>query len=273
MFSSIPKVTRQLLLINIIVFVTQQLIPPLDFYGSLHYVLSPYFHFYQPFTYMFLHGSVSHLLFNMLALWMFGRSVEPALGSQRFLTFYLVCGLGAALCQELWQTFEYLFLNGTLAPTVGASGAIYGVLLAFGMLYPNDRIMLLFPPIPMKAKYFVVLYAAIELWSAFGTNDNVAHLAHLGGMLFGWGMFRYWRHKANAHLHATRPPYGTRSSSSWTARPTPPPPPPRTPDQGYNAQRNAQEARLDALLDKIRQSGYDSLTEDEKRDLFNNSRR
>lgn len=271
MFNSIPKVTRQLLLINVLVFVAQNVFPSLDFNGSLHYVLSPYFHIYQPITYMFIHGSFTHLLFNMLALWMFGRSVEPALGTQRFLTFYLVCGLGAALCQELWQTADFFLFGGALAPTVGASGAIYGVLLAFGMLYPNDRIMLLFPPIPMKAKYFVFVFAAIELWSAFGTNDNVAHLAHLGGMFFGWGMFRYWRHRANAHLRATQQTYGPRPASSWSSPTTPPPPPP-TADQAYNAQRNAKEARLDALLDKIRQSGYDSLTEAEKRDLFDNSK-
>ena len=141
----------------------------------------------------------------MFSLWMFGRIIEQTMGQKRFIIYYLICGIGAAFCQELWQFGEYYFsgmahydaanVNGVIMPmsslldqwvTIGASGACYGVLLAFGLTFPNERIMLLFPPIPMKAKYFVIGYAAIEAYSAFTSNGNVAHFAHLGGMFFGW---------------------------------------------------------------------------------------
>ena len=217
MFKNIPPITRNLLFINIILFMVQQVISMrygdvlTELFG-LHFVLAPDFRIYQPLTYMFLHASWSHVLLNMFSLWMFGRIIEQTMGQKRFIIYYLVCGIGAAFCQELWQFGEYYLtgmakydaanVNGMIVSmssylnqwvTIGASGACYGVLLAFGMTFPNERIMLLIPPIPMKAKYFVIGYAAIEAYSAFTSNGNVAHFAHLGGMFFGWLIFRYWR--------------------------------------------------------------------------------
>jgi membrane associated rhomboid family serine protease len=139
---------------------------------------------------MFLHGNHTHLLFNMFALWMFGRQLEYDLGPRRFLTYYMACGVGAALIQLVvgWGEPEGL--------TVGASGAIFGVLLAFGTLHPNAMIMLLIPPIPMKAKWFVIIYGLIELsLGVFSHGSSIAHFAHVGGMLWGWLLIRWWRRK------------------------------------------------------------------------------
>ncbi len=144
---------------------------------------------WQLITYSFLHGGLGHLFFNMLALWMFGIQIENAWGSKRFAIYYFVCVLGAGLLQ-LVVTF------GTNVPTVGASGGVFGILLAFGMMYPDRYIMLLFPPIPIKAKYFVIGYGALELYSGItSTQSGIAHFAHLGGMLFGFILFQYWRGK------------------------------------------------------------------------------
>jgi membrane associated rhomboid family serine protease len=171
-------------------------IPALDAmlgYLPLFPVESPWFHSWQVVTYMFMHGGFSHLLFNMFALWMFGRTLEYDLGSKRFLTYYMVCGIGAGLIQLLVG-----WLTGSAAATVGASGAIYGILLAFGMLHPNDRVVLiLFPFFPIKAKWFVVIFGVLELFMGLGNSifsfDNVAHFAHLGGMLWGFGLLWWWR--------------------------------------------------------------------------------
>ena len=206
--NSLPPITRNLLIANVVCYLLQLLAGSLridltDLLG-LHFVLADDFRVWQLVSYMFLHGSLTHLFFNMFSLWMFGGLIERTLGAKRFLTYWMVCGIGAGICQEFWQTGQY-FVEGlnnypmvntgtaiipmgdylNLWTTIGASGACYGVLLAFGMLFPNERIMLLLPPIPMKAKYFVAGYAAIELISAYASNDNVAHFAHLGGMLFG----------------------------------------------------------------------------------------
>ncbi|MCD0245722.1 rhomboid family intramembrane serine protease [Xanthomonas melonis] len=144
---------------------------------------------WQLLTYAFLHGGFNHLFFNMLALFMFGAPLEQTWGQKRFLTYYLVSVAGAGVCQLL---MAWLTQNG--APVVGASGGVFGLLLAYGMLFPNQRVMLLFPPIPMKARTFVIVFGAIELLlGATGWQPGVAHFAHLGGMLFGWLMIRYWR--------------------------------------------------------------------------------
>jgi membrane associated rhomboid family serine protease len=155
-----------------------------------------------------MHGSLEHLFFNMFALWMFGRIIEQVMGQKRFLTYYLVCGIGAGLMQELVQYIHYLTIVPDLPTvdpdqladalnmwnTVGASGAIYAILLAFGMIFPEERIFIFPLPIPIKAKWFVIIYAGIELFSAISTTgDGVAHLAHLGGMVFGFFMIRYWQ--------------------------------------------------------------------------------
>lgn len=146
---------------------------------------------WQLVSYGFLHGGLGHLFFNMFALFMFGRPIEAAWGTQRFLVFYFVCMIGAGLVQ-----LTVAAVTGEVYPTIGASGAVFGLLLAFGMMYPNARIMLLIPPIPMKAKYFVVGYGALTLlFGMTGVMPGIAHFAHLGGMLFGLGLILYWGRK------------------------------------------------------------------------------
>jgi membrane associated rhomboid family serine protease len=150
---------------------------------------------WQLLSYGFLHdpGNFAHLIFNMLALLMFGAPLEYVWGNRRFLTYYLTCVAGAGLCQLLvgsWAVMQ----GGSAYPTIGASGGVFGLLLAYGMLFPNQRVMLLIPPIPMKARTLVFVYGAIELLLGFsGLQPGVAHFAHLGGMLFGYLLIRHWR--------------------------------------------------------------------------------
>ncbi len=197
-----PPVVMNLLVINLALWVVTWLAissqnPMLDsLLGNLALfpVESPWFRWWQPFTYMFMHGGWAHVGFNMFTLWMFGRFVEADLGSRRFLVYYLVCGVGAGLIQLLVCHLTGAPLD---VPTVGASGAIYGILLAFGMLHPNDIIMPLIPPIPMRAKWAVLIFGAIELLSgirgSFTSLDNVAHFAHIGGMLWGFVLIWLWK--------------------------------------------------------------------------------
>ena len=182
---------------------------------GLHFFLASDFNLSQLISYMFMHANFQHIFFNMFAVWMFGRVLEQVWGPKRFLTYYLICGIGAGLIQELVQYLEYAFtlsnydsvnlgIAGGIIPmeeylnmmtTVGASGAVYGILLAFGMLFPNSQ-MFIFPlPFPIKAKYFVIGYAVLELFLGLGGGDGVAHFAHLGGMLFGLILIIYWRKK------------------------------------------------------------------------------
>lgn len=152
----------------------------------------PGFEFWQLVSYGFLHGGLLHLFVNMFALWMFGTALESFWGSRPFLTFYLVCLVGAGVIQLVVATMAVD--SGSVYPTVGASGAVFGILLGFAMMFPNQQLMLLFPPIPLKAKYFVVLYGAFELYAGVtGSMSGVAHFAHLGGMAFGLLMIMYWR--------------------------------------------------------------------------------
>ena len=193
-YFSTPPVVKNLIIINCLAFLGVWLIPSLNQfmgqYGVLYWFGSPYYHSYQFVTYMFLHASVEHIFFNMFALWMFGRTLEYELGSKRFLIYYMVCGIGAALIQ-----LATAYLTGEMPiQLVGASGAVMGLLLAFGVMHPNAVIMLLIPPIPMKAKWFVVIYGVIELflgWTGFG--GNVAHFAHVGGMLWGLLLLQWWK--------------------------------------------------------------------------------
>ncbi|GAB3387921.1 rhomboid family intramembrane serine protease [Lysobacter fragariae] len=195
MFSRIPPVTRYLLIANGAMFLLQWLLRgQLEDWLSL-WPLGGGFMPWQVFTYAFLHDprNIAHLAFNMLALGMFGAQVEYVWGARRYLNYYVVCVVGAALLQLLvgWWTMSQ---GGDAYPTLGASGGIFGLLLAYGMLFPNQRVMLLFPPIPMKARTLVILYAVAELLLGLnGWQPGVAHFAHLGGMLFGWLMIRYWR--------------------------------------------------------------------------------
>jgi len=189
-----PPVVKNLIIANCIVYLAIMLLPRFNSlmaeYGCLYWFGNPLFHSWQYVTYMFLHGSLSHLFFNMFALWMFGRTLEYELGSRRFMFYYMACGIGAALVQMgvVWLTGEY---NIQL---LGASGAVMGLLLAFGVMHPNNIIMLLIPPIPMKAKWFVIAYAVLELFQGWGGySPGVAHFAHVGGMLWGWLLLRYWK--------------------------------------------------------------------------------
>ncbi len=185
-----PPMVLNLLIINALGLMATTLFPFLKYYLGLLPLQSGFLP-WQLVSYMFLHGSLSHLFFNMFALWMFGRTLEYELGSKRFLTYYLVCGVGAGLLQ-LAVGLVYPF-----GLTVGASGAVYGILLAFGVMHPNNIIMLLIPPIPMKAKYFVILFGLMELYMGWRNNplDNVAHFAHVGGMLWGFLLLNYWKYK------------------------------------------------------------------------------
>ncbi len=192
-----------LLIANVVAYLATMLLNTNSVYAlfALFPTDSPLFHIWQPVTYMFLHGGFSHLFFNMFALWMFGRGLEAEMGTKRFLVYYFVCGIGAALVQlgiafidiNNYETYQALY-NYLLTPTVGASGAVFGLLLAFGMMHPNDVIMLLIPPIPIKAKWFVVIYGCIELFLIIiNAQDGIAHFAHLGGMFFGWLLLVWWR--------------------------------------------------------------------------------
>lgn len=208
-----PKVTRTLLLINLAVYVLDLLLEQggvnLSALCGLWYAGLPTFRLWQPLTYMFMHAGFMHLFFNMFALWMFGRIIEQLWGPQRFLIYYLVCGVGAGAVQELCQLAGWI---NPYAMTVGASGAVYGVLLAFGMCLPNERIFIIPIPFPIKAKYFVLFYALIELFEGMAASDGVAHFAHLGGMLFGFLLIRHWRRETQRQR---RDPYaGWRTSSS-----------------------------------------------------------
>ncbi len=217
----IPPVTKNIIIINLLVWLASITLPTVvgnslgvsfDLINSLgmHYFQAPDFRIYQLFTYMFLHdtSSISHVFFNMFAVFMFGRTVEITWGPKRFLNYYIITGLGAAIIQQLtW----FLALGASLSNiamygdqlnvlvTVGASGAVFGILLAFGMLYPNAPLFLMFIPVPIKAKYMMIVYGVMEL--TFGivnfSGDNVAHFAHLGGMLFGFFLVRYWKKKDN----------------------------------------------------------------------------
>jgi len=153
------------------------------------------FYPWQVLTYGFLHGNFAHIFFNMLALWMFGREIEMRWGSKRFATYYFTCLIGAGLIQLIVCSLS-LKGGGVPYPTIGASGGTFGILLAFGMLFPYRRVMLLFPPIPMEARYFVIIFGGLELFlGASGLRTGIAHFAHLGGMLFGFLLILYWRGK------------------------------------------------------------------------------
>jgi len=257
-FQQLPTIVKNLLIINVLVFLVQQACGargiPIDDYFALHYWASPNFRWWQIFTHMFMHGSITHILFNMFALWMFGRILENVWGPKRFLFFYLICGVGAALCHLGVLSIEYIpFHNDFLAyqehptfvnyaqfmrqhhlgsipqfnqvlsfwsanpdcnncaaesaklinehysdlineATIGASGAVFGLLFAFGYLFPNTMLYLYFA-IPIKAKYFVAGYALLELYSGIqnSAGDNIAHFAHLGGMLFAFILLRIWK--------------------------------------------------------------------------------
>ena len=260
-FNILPPVVKNLIIINAIFFfatvVTQDKgVIDLTRLLGLHFIGSDYFQPHQIITYMFMHGGITHIFFNMFALFMFGNNLENIWGPKRFLIYYMVTGIGAAIIHQLYTGYDLYSIQASMnelvnspsaelfsemlnkhyapalgspeiqnflsewskypesgmyleeakaylqsiiqakkdMPTVGASGSVFGILLAFGMLFPNVTLMLIFPPIPIKAKYFVIGYGVIELYMGISNNpgDNVAHFAHLGGMLFGYVLIKFW---------------------------------------------------------------------------------
>ena len=196
---SIPDVIFILLIVNGLMFAAQNMFDGPYAGGPIgsNFALWPLnsfagdFYPWQLVTYGFLHGNFTHLLFNMFMLWMFGRELEVLMGTRRFLTYFLTCVIGAGIVQLIVAGMQ-----GGGYPTIGASGGVFGILLAFGMAFPNRMILLLIPPIPMKAKYLVLLAGAIELFvGVSGMSPGIAHFAHLGGMLFGFGLLMYWKNK------------------------------------------------------------------------------
>ena len=283
MFRNIPTVTKNLLIVNFLAFlatwILQQRGIDLADFGGLHFFLASNFHLYQFVTYMFLHANLTHIFFNMFALWMFGVVVENVWGPKKFLFYYISCGIGAGLMQELVQLLGFSYISTV---TIGASGAVYAILLAFGMIFPNERIFIFPLPIPIKAKWFVCGYAAIELFSAISSSgDGVAHMAHLGGMLFGFLMIRYWNSHPDSRYNRSsgqeffesmkrnfeRRRGGTNPHMHAEQRNETP-----VDDMEYNARKKQNQDEIDAILDKIRKSGYDSLTKEEKKKLFDASR-
>ena len=210
---NLPTVTRYLLVANLMIYLLASVMERYGVYlnniGGLHYCAAESFHWWQPVTYMFLHANFSHLFFNMFAVWMFAPMIENEWGERRFLIYYLVCGLGAALVQEgVWAlmlgNMSGSYDSATLSHyayflnTIGASGAVFGILFAFGWLYPDVPMFILFIPVPIRARVFVIIYALVELFAGLGsvtglTADHVAHFAHLGGLLFGWLLILYWK--------------------------------------------------------------------------------
>lgn len=213
MYNAIPPVVKNLLILNGLMFLATYVAQNFDIdlisLLGLHSIESEYFRPYQFVTHMFMHGGFLHIFSNMFALWMFGSKLEQVWGSKRFLFYYFFTGLGAAILHSgvtYWEIEQYRAAGVGLRqltqliniPTVGASGAVFGVLIGFGMLFPNTKLMLLFPPIPMKAKVFVFLYGAFELYAGFNSihgGSNIAHFAHVGGMLFGFILIKYWQKK------------------------------------------------------------------------------
>jgi membrane associated rhomboid family serine protease len=237
-FFGLPPVVKNIIFLNILMFLvalaSQSVFErDLSMMLGLYFPKSEQFMPLQIVTHMFMHGGFWHLFFNMYALYIFGQVLENVWGPKRFFIYYIICGLGAAFTHETVIAFQYDYLAKSLSPdnlqlvlnegtalfrrgqvftdpdmqklqmllntpTVGASGAIFGVLLAFGVLFPNTQLMLLFPPIPIKAKYFVMIYGAIELYLAVtAPGSNIAHAAHIGGMIFGYILIRYWRKTTN----------------------------------------------------------------------------
>ena len=351
-FNFLPKGVKNLLIINTLLFFATFVFRRAHFCDlnqllGLHYISAPDFHVWQFITYMFMHGNFMHLFFNMFALWMFGAAVENAWGTKKFLIYYLITGIGAALTHYVitfvevgpvmslfnqfldapsLETYRYLVENNSIAQLqntlqnnysvlqqspdslnelvtvtmsirdnylnsfilIGASGAVYGVLLAFGMMFPNSLIYVYFL-LPIKAKWFVLAYGAIELlYGVMGTADGVAHFAHLGGMIFGIILILLWRRNERQNQQQTYYRYNGGDNSrrqewKWpfkkkekasgskyyvsreSGRPLS--------DEEFNARRQTEKERIDEILDKISKSGYDALTAEEKDFLFHYSQK
>ena len=270
-YGGIPVVTRNLLIINLIIWGACNLFTfPLDYFLGLHDLNHGGFYLYQLITYLFTHTEFLHLFFNMFALFMFGRVLESYWGPSRFFTYYLVTGIGAGLIQ-----LTICYFQDISSITIGASGAVFGILLAFGMIFPNTTLMIIPFPFPIKAKYLVIGYGLLELWLGVvnRSGDNVAHFAHLGGMLFGIILILYWR-KKNGNFRTGNPWNQSltkkitrffKSQPKMTVHKRP------ENDWDYNARKVDEIKEIDRILEKIKYSGYNSLSEDEKKKLFDAS--
>lgn len=284
-FRFFPPVIKALLLTNIGIFLLTSFFGlfrigdySLAYFIDSTFALYPIFstnpemptlQFWQLFTYMFMHAGFFHLLFNMFALWMFGMELENNWGSKKFLLFYLACGIGAGISNLLLGP-----LFGQGGPTVGASGAVYGILLAFGMIFPNRPIFLYFF-IPIKAKYFVMIFMAIELYAGItGTQDGIAHFAHLGGAAVGfiliiidfkrYQLINFWEKFISIYQKPGRYTTATKKEPDSI-----------TDAKYFDIEENQDtlQQRVDEILDKISKEGYQNLSEEEKRILFEASKK
>jgi membrane associated rhomboid family serine protease len=301
-FSLFPPVIKYLLISNLVVFLLQHFFLNTLKFGDTNlgvaffrlFALQPIFQtagiksvFSGPFlpwqliTYMFLHGDFTHIFFNMFALWMFGLELEHLWGSKKFLIYYTICGLGAALANLLIAPFFT-----TVGPTIGASGSVYGILIAFGYLFPNRQIYIYFM-IPLKAKYLVILYMALELFAVASQSESgIAHVAHLGGAVVGF-IYLLITNKSKLSLFNNFKSGSSNNSFNRDTQYKPPEPQPQ--QKVYNAtykdidqrdykneiderQKEIQE-KIDVVLDKLSKSGYQSLSDEEKRILFEESKK
>ena len=211
--SNVPPAVKNIIIINVLVMVMTSLREGFMFeHFALFYPTSPFFRWWQPVTHLFMHGGFMHIFFNMYAVYIFGSVLERIWGTKKFLIYYFITGLGAALVHTgvEWLQMQYWMTAAAegstaaltsihalkMTPTVGASGAVFGLLMGYAMLYPDSIMTLIFPPISMKAKWFVLIYAAIELLTGItGTGAGIAHFAHLGGLIFGFLLIYYWKKK------------------------------------------------------------------------------
>jgi len=311
-FSLFPPVIKLLLLSNVTIYIIFNLLlsgysvgnVSFDVIITKYFALNPLkpvlfnengqilqlsFYPWQLVTYMFLHGGFFHLLLNMLALWMFGAELENTWGQKRFLTYYMLCGVGAGVCNLLIAP-----LFTTVGPTVGASGAIYGILVAFGYLFPNRNIYI-YGLIPVKAKYLVILYMLIELFSvAGGSNSGIAHMAHLGGGVIGlvYLLIYYkgspmkffenkgFKDKFTSYTSSEKRSYSPPVFTNGTKTKKEDPSDAKYQDiqvtdykKEFETQEKLAQEKIDAILDKLSEGGYQSLSEEEKKVLFQESKK
>lgn len=293
MNTKIPNVIKYLLIANIVLWVLTEIMAMkhvnLTNSLGLFYIGNPLFMPHQFISYMFMHASFMHIFFNMFALWMFGNIMVRTWNEKKFLLFYFVCGIGAAITQEVGQAIGVLNQDSC---TIGASGAVFGILLAFGVTYPNEKLFIIPIPFPIKAKYLIFGYILIEVLQFFGANqDGVAHLAHLGGALFGYLLMLYWKKHPDKDINNwTRTNmnnsgsqqrgnifgFGRKTSSTGqkpftvtyggnTTR--------RETDYEYNERKKREAHEIDLILDKIRKSGWDSLTPEEQKKIIDASKK
>ena len=268
-FKVLPTVVKHLLIINVLMYfayyvLLKQGIINLNYYLGIWSLSTGLFRVWQPLTYMFMHGSFDHLFFNMFSLWMFGSALENFWGSKRFLFYYLVCGIGAGLLNMLVPGAHV---------SVGASGAVYALLLAFGMMWPNNYIYLYFL-VPIRTKWFIIGMIVIELFEGiFRSTDGIAHFAHLGGMLIGFLIILYWkRHGGMTGDFSIKNWFNSlKNRKKYTRYEEVYDKVPRS-DEEYNYQKAQKERDIDAILDKVAKSGYESLSKEEKDLLFKNSK-